>query len=103
VHFLFEQQEKRLGGSMAASVISHGVFLVIVLLIMSYKPDYGSNAMLLERAPHEIVWLAQPGAGGGGGGGGNQQKEPIKKRSCRVRKRSPFRSRSRPSRSRCPR
>src|SRR5438874_1887636 len=79
VHFLFEQHEKRLGGSMAASVVTHGVFLVIVLLIMSYKPDYGSNAMLLERAPHEIVWLAEPGAGGGGGGGGNQRKEPIKK------------------------
>ena len=35
--------------------------------------------MLLDRAPREIVWLAEPGAGGGGGGGGNQQKEPIKK------------------------
>ena len=79
VHFLFEQQEKRLGGSMAASVITHGAFLVILLLIMSYKPDYSSNAMLLDRAPHEIVWPAEPGAGGGGGGGGNQQKEPIKK------------------------
>ena len=35
--------------------------------------------MLLDRAPREIIWLAEPGAGGGGGGGGNQQKEPIKK------------------------
>jgi len=79
VHFLFEQQEKRIGGSMAASVITHGAFLLIILLIMRYKPDYSANAMLLDRAPHDIVWLAEPGAGGGGGGGGNQQKEPIKK------------------------
>ena len=79
VHFQFEQQEKRLGGSLAASVISHGAFLLIILLIMRLAPEPGSHAMLLDRVPHEIVWLAQPGAGGGGGGGGNQQKEPIKK------------------------
>src|ERR1051325_2628851 len=79
VHFLFEQQEKRLGGSLAASIISHGAFLLIFLLIVSYKPDLTQHAMLQDRAPHEIVWLAEPGAGGGGGGGGNQQKEPIKK------------------------
>lgn len=79
VHFQFEQQEKRLGGSLAASVISHGAFVLIILLIMRLAPEPGSHAMLLDRVPQEIVWLAQPGAGGGGGGGGNQQKEPIKK------------------------
>lgn len=79
VHFLFEQQQKRLGGSLAASVISHGAFLILFLLVVRYKPDLSNNAMLLNSAPHEIVWLAEPGAGGGGGGGGNQQKEPIKK------------------------
>lgn len=79
VHFLFEQQEKRLGGSLAASVISHGAFLILILLIMRLAPQPGSHAMLIDRAPREIVWLAEPGAGGGGGGGGNQRKEPIKK------------------------
>jgi periplasmic protein TonB len=79
VHFMFEQQEKRLGGAMGASVISHGAFLLLILLIMRLAPEPGSHAMLLERAPREIIWLAEPGAGGGGGGGGNQQKEPIKK------------------------
>src|SRR5882672_8159333 len=79
VQFMFEQQEKRLGGAMGASVLSHGAFLLIILLIMRLAPEPGSHAMLLERAPHEIVWIAEPGAGGGGGGGGNQQKEPIKK------------------------
>lgn len=79
VHFQFEHQEKRLGGSLAASVVSHGAFLLIMLLIIRLAPQPGSHAMLLDRAPRQIVWLAEPGAGGGGGGGGNQQKEPIKK------------------------
>jgi periplasmic protein TonB len=79
VHFLFEQQEKRLGGSLAASVVTHGAFLLIFLVLIRLTPETTGNAMLLNRAPHEIVWLAEPGAGGGGGGGGNQQKEPIKK------------------------
>ena len=79
VHFMFEQQEKRLGGALGASVITHGAFLLLILLIMRLAPEAGSHAMLLDRAPREIIWLAEPGAGGGGGGGGNQQKEPIKK------------------------
>ena len=79
VHFMFEQQEKRLGGAMGASVLGHGAFVLIILLIMRLAPTPGTHAMLVDRLPHQIVWLAEPGAGGGGGGGGNQQKEPIKK------------------------
>ena len=79
VHFMFEQQEKRLGGAMGASVLSHGAFVLIILLIMRLAPQPGSHAMLIDRLPHQIVWIAEPGAGGGGGGGGNQQKEPIRK------------------------
>jgi protein TonB len=79
VHFLFEQQEKRLGGALGASILSHGAFLLIILLIVKLTPEPSGHAMLLDRTPHEIVWIAEPGAGGGGGGGGNQQKEPIKK------------------------
>jgi TonB family protein len=76
---MFEQQEKRLGGAMGASVISHGALVLIILLIMRLAPEAEHHAMLLERSPNAIVWLAEPGAGGGGGGGGNQQKEPPKK------------------------
>jgi len=79
VHFSFENQEKRLGGAMGASVISHGALVLLVLLIMRLAPTGTQHAMLIDRAPQSIVWLAEPGAGGGGGGGGNQQKEPIKK------------------------
>lgn len=79
VRFLFEQQEKRLGGALGASVLGHGAFLLIILLIIRLAPVPGTHTMLADRLPHQIVWLAEPGAGGGGGGGGNQQKEPIKK------------------------
>lgn len=79
VHFLFEQQQKRLGGSLMASVLSHGAFVLLILLITKLAAQPNGHAMLLNRAPSQIVWLAEPGAGGGGGGGGNQQKEPIKK------------------------
>src|SRR6185503_11045045 len=79
VRFMFEQQEKRLGGALGASVLSHGAFLLIILLIIRLAPTPGTHAMLTDRLPSQIVWLAEPGAGGGGGGGGNQQKEPIKK------------------------
>jgi TonB family protein len=64
---------------MGASVISHGALVLLVLLIMRLAPTGTQHAMLIDRAPQSIVWLAEPGAGGGGGGGGNQQKEPIKK------------------------
>lgn len=79
IHFLFEQQEKRLGGALGASVLSHGAFIVIILLLIRLAPQPGGHAMLTDRLPSQIVWIAEPGAGGGGGGGGNQQKEPIKK------------------------
>src|SRR5262245_15762597 len=79
VHFSFENQEKRLGNALGASVFSHGAFVVLILLIMRLTPEPTQHAMLLDRTPHEIMWLAEPGAGGGGGGGGNQRKEPPKK------------------------
>jgi TonB family protein len=79
VRFMFEQQEKRLSGAVGASVLSHAAFVLIILLIMRLAPEAEHHAMLLQRSPNAIVWLAEPGAGGGGGGGGNQQKEPPKK------------------------
>jgi protein TonB len=79
VHFLFENQDQRLGGALGASVLSHVAFALLILLIMRLVPEPTEHAMLLDRTPHAIVWLAEPGMGGGGGGGGNQQKEPPKK------------------------
>jgi len=79
VHFLFEQQEKRLGGALGASVLAHVAGLALILLVMRLVPDRFTQAILPDSLPREIVWIAEPGAGGGGGGGGNQQKEPPRK------------------------
>ena len=79
VHFLFEQQEKRLGGAIGASVLTHLAFLGLFLIVIRLVPDRFSEAILPESLPRQIVWLAEPGAGGGGGGGGNQMKEPPRK------------------------
>ena len=78
VHFLFEQQEKRLGGAMGASVLTHLAFLGIFLIVIRLVPDRFAQAILPDSLPRQIVWLADPGAGGGGGGG-NQMKEPPRK------------------------
>src|SRR5262245_56505078 len=69
VHFLFEQQEKRLGGAMGASVLSHVAFIALAFLIINIVPDHTGQAVLPDRTSKEIVWLAEPGPGGGGGGG----------------------------------
>ncbi len=79
VHFLFEQQEKRLGGAIGASVATHVAFIALALLVIRLVPDRVTEAILPDSLPRQIVWLAEPGAGGGGGGGGNQMKEPPRK------------------------
>jgi protein TonB len=79
VHFSFEQQEKRMGGAIGMSILTHGALLLLFMLLASLMPEQVRQAILPDRLPNEIVWLAQPGPGGGGGGGGNQMKEPPKK------------------------
>src|SRR5687768_12129767 len=79
VHFSFENQEKRMGGAIGASVLSHGALVLLFILITSLLPEPVRQAILPDRLPDEIIWLADPGPGGGGGGGGNQMKEPPKK------------------------
>jgi periplasmic protein TonB len=78
VHFLFEHQEKRMGGAIGASILSHIALVVLFIILASLLPDPVRQAILPDRLPNEIVWLAEPGPGGGGGGGGNQMKEPPK-------------------------
>jgi TonB family protein len=78
-HFQFEHQEKRLGGALGASVLSHLAFALLALLVARLAPEQYRQAVLGNQLPRQIVWLADPGAGGGGGGGGNKSPEPIKK------------------------
>src|SRR5215471_18019398 len=63
VHFSFENQDKRLGNAIGASVLSHGAFLLLILLVIRLAPQPGQHAMLIDRSPNEIVWLAEPGKG----------------------------------------
>jgi protein TonB len=78
VHFLFEQQEKRMGGSLIASVLTHVVFVALTLIVVNLVPDNAGEAILPDRTTEDIVWLATPGPGGGGGGGNNQPEPPKK-------------------------
>ncbi len=76
VQFLFEQREGRIGGALGASVVTHALAVLLVLLIMQYMPRATVIEIEPERLPNDIVWLAEPGPGGGGGGGGNESPEP---------------------------
>jgi protein TonB len=78
VRFLFEQQEKRLGGALGVSVLAHVAFVVLALVIVNLVPEGATQAVLPDLVPDEIVWIAQPGPGGGGGGG-NKSPEPPRK------------------------
>ncbi len=79
VPFLLEQQQKRLGPAVAASLAYHIVAVIAILLLIKYSPKPTAVAALLPQQPNaNIVWLPQEGPGGGGGGGGNQMKEPPK-------------------------
>ena len=77
VHFLFEQQEKRLSGAIGASVLTHGLFIALAFLVANLIPDRTGTAILPDLTSPDIVWIAQPGPGGGGGGG-NRLPEPPK-------------------------
>ena len=79
VHFLFEQQQKRIGGALGASVLSHLGAILLFFLITSLLPKGAVQSILPDRLPDNIVWLTEPGPGGGGGGGGNKMPDPPKK------------------------
>jgi protein TonB len=78
VPFLFAQQEHRMGRALGVSVVTHVAFLALAIGVISVAPEPVRNALLIDRLPNEIVWLAEPGPGGGGGGGGNKMPEPPK-------------------------
>jgi len=75
VPFLFEQQPKRMGLSLLASLAFDVLLATLLILASRYAPE-STGTFLPELLNTNIVWLAEPGPGGGGGGGGNQMKEP---------------------------
>ncbi len=80
VPFLFEQQRKRIGPSLAVAFVYHLAAIAFIVWAITNSPERSEIAAELpERINDRIVWLAEPGPGGGGGGGGNQMKEPPRK------------------------
>lgn len=75
VHFLFEQQSKRLGGAVGVSIATHIVVFVGLMIAAAILPASPIGS-LQPNVIKDIVWLARPGPGGGGGGGGNKSPEP---------------------------
>ena len=77
VPFLFEQQQKRIGPAVAASLAYHAAMIALLIFAIRYSPTGATTTALLpEEANKNIIWLSEPGPGGGGGGGGNKMKEP---------------------------
>ena len=74
VAFLLGTDRQRMGGSFAASAMSHVVALGLVALILSLAPERIYEVVDINRY-EGIVWLPAEGPGGGGGGGGNESLE----------------------------
>ena len=80
VPFLFEQQNKRFGPSLAVALVYHLAGIAFIMLAVRYgTPTTSAEAVLPDQPDSHIVWLSEPGPGGGGGGGGNQMPEPPRK------------------------
>lgn len=80
VRFSFEQEPKRLGASMIASVGLQALTVALLVFSTRYHPQATSDVVAVAEKPNQnIVWLNVPGPGGGGGGGGNRMKEPPRK------------------------
>lgn len=79
VHFLFEQQSKRLLPAFLTSFVLDVSVVVLLVFLNRWGIELTTKAATLPEEPDSrIVWLSQPGPGGGGGGGGNKMPEPPK-------------------------
>ncbi len=80
VPFLFQQSQKRVGGSLGVSLAIHAAAIALFLFIAN-RPAVQSAATSLfpDALNKDIVWLDMAGPGGGGGGGGNKSVEPPRK------------------------
>lgn len=80
IPFLFEEQKKRMGPSLAVALVYHALAIGFLIFAATQSVTIESEeAQLPDNLNDRIVWLAEPGPGGGGGGGGNQMKEPPRK------------------------
>jgi len=70
---LLGAQRERVSRAFGASVASHAVAIIVVLLIVRAAPT--EEFVEVVRNNYDIVWIPQEGPGGGGGGGGNESLE----------------------------
>src|ERR1041385_509298 len=62
VPFLFEQQQKkRVGGALGASIAAHAAVFGLLVLLARLLPQQVYQSILPERLSDQIVWLSQPG------------------------------------------
>ena len=73
VPFLGVQRE-RIRGAFGASVVSHVVGIVLILLVIRAAPAT-EEFVEVDRPNYAIVWFPEAEPGGGGGGGGNESLE----------------------------
>ena len=77
MHFMFEQQQKRIAPALLVSFAWHLTMFGLLLLALKFGPTGRAiSGLIPDDLSDQIVWLNDPGPGGGGGGGGNQMKEP---------------------------
>ncbi len=76
--FSFEQPQKRFGGAMGVSLLTHAAIFAAFIIVARFAP-VTQAVDLVREANKNIVWLAIPGPGGGGGGGGNKSPDPPRK------------------------
>lgn len=87
LRFMFEGTPgKRFSGSLGASLIGHGILVLLWLGFVWFVPDQVREAMLPDSLPRQIVWLPEQGPGGGGGGGNQRPKPPKPAEVAAVRK-----------------
>lgn len=78
VPFLLARSDRRLGGAIGISVVTHVVFIAALILAI-YLAPVPPIKPAPERTPSGLVFLNIEGPGGGGGGGGNKSVEPPRK------------------------
>jgi TonB family protein len=79
VPFLFQQSQKRVGGSLGISLLVHAGAIALFLYVANRPAVQSAATALFPELPKDIVWLDMKGPGGGGGGGGNRSVEPPRK------------------------
>jgi protein TonB len=71
-------EQHRMGRAFSASMGLHGVFLVLVLIVMSLRPPDAPPEVIMPEK-YDLVFVQAVGPGGGGGGGGNSSPLPPAK------------------------